>query len=1186
MNKFTIELKTGLSYAKPNISKFSSGFDTLEFLLDSDNMFSDCTFAVVYSVFDKTGMAIENGGSLAKSIDEQNNKIILTWTIGTEITSDSGIVIYQVVAYHTSQDGTVSSVWYSPQGRIAVGESVDTTEYETMQIGSHPSIVAQLMASISDARNDIDDVKSDVTDMYINIANLNATVANNYKNIGSIESELANLTEEIAEADYDIGIISDKVNKNTDSVNANAQGISQLVNKTDNIQHELETKTTEINNAIITLNDSTEVIHGNISDINEKISEKVDKVSGKQLSCNDYSDDDKNYLNYLSENIKPIPDGVLLDNLIEIGCYHGMIKDVAYNFKHPVTVYVNGYIDYSNNSGSDAVSVSQTMIYTDYAGKVETKFRYLKYDTKEWTEWADTYASKEYVENINKNVLEIIDSAPDALNTLNELAAALNDNPNFAATITNQIEKKVDKQEGKGLSTEDYTTEDKNLLHSIEEEIDGIKEDVSLKADKTYVDDAVANIESKSINLDGYLKLGENLYSITNETKGYISVNGDISPVTNDIVLEKTSDYIPVTEGESYSYQIWVKVPEGQQLWMAYYCYDSDKNPIGSRVASSWVPSVEDGISYSYLTFTAPSDAAYIRVSGRSFGNAKFKLEQGNCTEYVIRPEDVINNGGVAIYDYIDYDATVKSINHRGYSTVAPENTLSAFKLSKQMGFKIVECDIAFTYDGVPVLLHDTTIDRTSNGTGNIADMTLEQVREYDFGSWMSENYAGEKIPTFEEFLKLCKEIGLKAYIDLKQALSEEQAQLLVNISEKYGMRENVSWIAYSYAALSAIKNVDNKARLLQLCNEITDNIITCATNLKTEHNEVAIDAAFYLVTDDMVKMCMDADIPLEVYTPNYEVQILGLNSYITGVTSDLLVAGKVLYNANKIDESPSGNTVFATPEYVNTAINTATNNTKKYVDAEIAKIPTGGGGKKLIMEYIHTSNPVYQPTVFDKETGIFTCVGHGISTSRKCVMVMNNNLAYDAAKLPKRVSEYWWAAEIVRVDDDTFKINDWDITTATNLDTIDVTSFHFEVPNTFTIKDIPVCDNIHIEMLGKGYITSWWQITPSMCATGTLVTYNTGTYASFGRPGYGTTDMSGIFYLTGDIHNGETEVFATRETVRCDSTGNKKEFQKFVAKYPPYTNETFNISHSYSGVDYQGVLNGFAIRVYKISEV
>lgn len=1177
MNKFTIELKTGLSYAKPNISKFSSGFDTLEFLLDSDNMFSDCTFAVVYSVFDKTGMAIENGGSLAKSIDEQNNKIILTWTIGTEITSDSGIVIYQVVAYHTSQDGTVSSVWYSPQGRIAVGESVDTTEYETMQIGSHPSIVAQLMASISDARNDIDDVKSDVTDIYSNIANLNASVANNSKNIVSIESELANLTEEIAEADYDIGIISDKVNKNTDSVNANAQGISQLVNKTDNIQHELETKTTEINNAIITLNDSTEVIHGNISDINEKISEKVDKVSGKQLSCNDYSDDDKNYLNYLSENIKPIPDGVLLDNLIEIGCYHGMIKDVAYNFKHPVTVYVNGYIDYSNNSGSDAVSVSQTMIYTDYAGKVETKFRYLKYDTKEWTEWADTYASKEYVENINKNVLEIIDSAPDALNTLNELAAALNDNPNFAATITNQIEKKVDKQEGKGLSTEDYTTEDKNLLHSIEEEIDGIKEDVSLKADKTYVDDAVANIESKSINLDGYLKLGENLYSITNETKGYISVNGDISPVTNDIVLEKTSDYIPVTEGESYSYQIWVKVPEGQQLWMAYYCYDSDKNPIGSRVASSWVPSVEDGISYSYLTFDAPPSTAYIRVSGRSFGNAKFKLEQGNPTEYVIKPEDVINNYEVSDNDYINYDAIVKSINHRGYCTVAPENTLSAYKLSKEMGFKYVECDVEFTSDGVPVLLHDATIDRTSNGTGNIADMTLEQVREYDFGSWKSEKYAGEKIPTFEEFIILCKNIGLYPYIELKGEVDEQRCQTLIDIVHSNGMKEKSTWISFNTISLTNIKNIDAAARLgylIMVSISESPYIIPNALSLKTDTNEVFIDWYNIKLTDDAINLCIQNSIPLEVWTVATHAEVLSHNPYITGMTSDYIIAGKVLYE--------SGNVTSASHKYVNAVAS----GVKKYTDEKIAQIPTGGGGKKLIMEYIHTSNPVYQPTVFDKETGIFTCVGHGISTSKKCVMVMNNNLAYDAAKLPKRVSEYWWAAEIVRVDDDTFKINDWDITTATNLDTIDVTSFHFEVPNTFTIKDIPVCDNIHIEMLGKGYITSWWQITPSMCATGTLVTYNTGTYASFGRPGYGTTDMSGIFYLTGDIHNGETEVFATRETVRCDSTGNKKEFQKFVAKYPPYTNETFNISHSYSGVDYQGVLNGFAIRVYKISEV
>lgn len=70
-------------------------------------------------------------------------------------------------------------------------------------------------------------------------------------------------------------------------------------------------------------------------------------------------------------------------------------------------------------------------------------------------------------------------------------------------------------------------------------------------------------------------------------------------------------------------------------------------------------------------------------------------------------------------------------ISHRGGY---PENTFSAIRLSKKRGFKIVEVDVEYTKDGYPVLLHDVTVDRTSNGTGHIRDMTFAQVRELDFG--------------------------------------------------------------------------------------------------------------------------------------------------------------------------------------------------------------------------------------------------------------------------------------------------------------------------------------------------------------------------------------------------------------------------------------------------------------------
>jgi glycerophosphoryl diester phosphodiesterase len=243
----------------------------------------------------------------------------------------------------------------------------------------------------------------------------------------------------------------------------------------------------------------------------------------------------------------------------------------------------------------------------------------------------------------------------------------------------------------------------------------------------------------------------------------------------------------------------------------------------------------------------------------------------------------------------------VKSINHRGYNT-APENTLAAFRVSKQNGFKYVECDVAFTADGVPVLLHDDTVDRTSNGTGNINELTYQTVQELDFGSWYSSAYTGEKIPTFQEFILLCRNLGLHPYIEIKASdryYTEDQVKQLVDIVKRSGMTRKVTWISFSSAYLSYIMNYDPAARLGYVVNTITDEVVAFVQSLQTDKNEVFIDTSNDLLTNDQVGLCVAADIPLEVWTINDESTIRTLDPYVSGVTSDNLVAGRVLHDAN-----------------------------------------------------------------------------------------------------------------------------------------------------------------------------------------------------------------------------------------------------------------------------------------------
>ena len=249
----------------------------------------------------------------------------------------------------------------------------------------------------------------------------------------------------------------------------------------------------------------------------------------------------------------------------------------------------------------------------------------------------------------------------------------------------------------------------------------------------------------------------------------------------------------------------------------------------------------------------------------------------------------------------INYDATVKAVNHRGYNTVAPENTLPAFKLSKQNGFQIVETDVQFTSDGVAVCLHDRSIDRTSDGTGNIDSMTWAQVQQYDFGSWKSSAYAGTKIPSFAQFLALCKNIGLRPYVELKSDVSYTQSQIqsIVDMVHEYGMDAYTTYISFSSTFLGYVKAYDAYARLGFLKSSATSSDISTLQGLKTDTNEVCYDVKYSSVTNAICEAYQAAGIPMEIWTVDSESAITGMNPYITGVTSNYLIAGKVLYDAN-----------------------------------------------------------------------------------------------------------------------------------------------------------------------------------------------------------------------------------------------------------------------------------------------
>jgi len=139
------------------------------------------------------------------------------------------------------------------------------------------------------------------------------------------------------------------------------------------------------------------------------------------------------------------------------------------------------------------------------------------------------------------------------------------------------------------------------------------------------------------------------------------------------------------------------------------------------------------------------------------------------------------------LFPYPGSDVTL--VNHRGLSPGIPENTLAAFRNSIAIGVDAIEIDMRTTKDGEIVILHDATVDRTTDGTGPVSELTLAQVKSLDAGSHESPQFTGERIPGYEETLQLLKGTGVKLLLDIKTSSVTERA---VALTEQYGMIDQV----------------------------------------------------------------------------------------------------------------------------------------------------------------------------------------------------------------------------------------------------------------------------------------------------------------------------------------------------------------------------------------------------------
>jgi glycerophosphoryl diester phosphodiesterase len=154
---------------------------------------------------------------------------------------------------------------------------------------------------------------------------------------------------------------------------------------------------------------------------------------------------------------------------------------------------------------------------------------------------------------------------------------------------------------------------------------------------------------------------------------------------------------------------------------------------------------------------------------------------------------------------------TIRKAGHRGHSAGAPENTLAAFRKAYEIAGKGVTCetDLALTSDGELVLMHDLTVDRTTNGHGLVSNMTYHEIAKLDAGLWFDEAFVGERVPRLRDALCLARELGIIYQLELK-VYGRDQVIFpkLRALIDELNCADLLQFSSFNFVQLKAVKQV------------------------------------------------------------------------------------------------------------------------------------------------------------------------------------------------------------------------------------------------------------------------------------------------------------------------------------------------------------------------------------------
>jgi glycerophosphoryl diester phosphodiesterase len=227
-----------------------------------------------------------------------------------------------------------------------------------------------------------------------------------------------------------------------------------------------------------------------------------------------------------------------------------------------------------------------------------------------------------------------------------------------------------------------------------------------------------------------------------------------------------------------------------------------------------------------------------------------------------------------------DLDGPVEIVAHRGYSARAPENTLAALELAIAVGADALEFDVHAAACGVPMLFHDATLDRTTNGSGPIREKTVEELAGLDAGGWFGTEFAGEPIPTLESALTRVRGRVHRLYPELKGYGAVSDLAHVADLVERAGALEAAVFISMDWDALDTIRGHTPTARIGYIV-ERADRLDGALERAKGDPNALLdVNAAVLLADPTIAERARGVSVELAAWTvnsPTVAARLLGM---------------------------------------------------------------------------------------------------------------------------------------------------------------------------------------------------------------------------------------------------------------------------------------------------------------------